>query len=197
MYTLLFDCLSTQFFQLEPQLIEITRGLIVVDSLSTATPYTPPSSTTAPSQGLPSLSVPETTSSEYWTYQNPQGRFRIPLPQGASLTQKLDNGAVYATPNQGQLVIMALENDAAVQGIVAQAVQGKNFHGASQLQSFTGNPVQVALYSSKNPETGVEYATLVGTLSGKTLLILLVLPTTEYQNASPWIEVFFTRIEAQ
>lgn len=202
-YTLLFDCLSAQFPQLEPQFTQIVQGVTLVDSVSTATPsMSSPLTTPAvtPSQGLPSLggaATPETEEPSYWIYQNPQGSFKIPLPQGTSLSEDLENGSVYATPNQGQLVILVLENENAVQGIVAQAIQGKNFHGTSQLNTTMGNPVQVALYTSKNPETGVEYATLVGTLPGKTLLILLVLPVAEYQNAAGWIEALLTRIEAQ
>ncbi|MCX7668220.1 MAG: hypothetical protein N2Z84_04740, partial [Atribacterota bacterium] len=111
--------------------------------------------------------------------------------------QKLDNGSVYTTPNQGQLVILVLENETSVQGIVAQAIQGKSFQGASELNTTMGNLVRVALYTSKNPETGVEYATLVGTLPGKTLLILVVLPVTEYQVAAGWIEKLLTQIEVK
>lgn len=201
-YILLFDCPSAQFPQLEPQFTQIVQGVTLADSVSTATPSTPPPLTpaTTPSQGLPSLGGTATTETEepsYWISQNPQGSFKIPLPRGTSLSEDLENGSVYATPNQGQLVILVLENETAVQGIIAQAIQGKNFHGISQLPTAMGNPAQVALYTSKNPETGVEYATLVGTLPGKTLLILLVLPVAEYQNAAGWIEALLTRIEAQ
>ncbi|MGC8777847.1 MAG: hypothetical protein ACP5Q4_04140 [Candidatus Caldatribacteriaceae bacterium] len=187
-YTLLFDCLSSQFSQLEPQFLQIAQGLTLGEAAAT-TPYTPSS------QGLPNIGGGEGGGASSWTHQNPQGSFTIPLPQGASLSQELENGAVYATPNQGQLVILALDSDASLQGIVAQAVQGKNFQGASQLSTATGNPVQVALYTSQNPDTGVEYATLAGTFSGKALLVLVVLPVAEYQKAAGWIEALFTRAE--
>jgi Flp pilus assembly pilin Flp len=188
-YTLFFDCLATDFPQLENQFQQIAQGLTLVESVTTATPYV---TTPTPVAELPGIG---TEAPPFWVHQNPQNTFKISLPGGASLAQELDNGAVYTAPNQSQIVILALESESYVQGIVAQAVQGKNFHGASQLNTATGNVIQVALYSSRNPDTGVEYATLVGTFPGKSLLVLVVLPAGEYEQAKEWIGNLFTQTE--
>lgn len=191
-YVLLFDCSANEFPQLESQFQQIAQGLTLTSGTTTATPSSPP---TLPPAGPPDIGTAEEPS--YWIYQNPQNTFRVPLPQGASLSQDLDNGAVYTTPNQGQLVILALPGETQLQGIVAQVVQGKNFHGTSQINTASGDSFQVALYSSRNPDTGIEYATIVGTLSGKNLLILVVLPVVEYEPAKGWIEKLLVQTEVR
>lgn len=168
-YTLSFGCLAADFPRFEGQFLQIAQGLTVTEGTVSG----------------PLL----------WTHQDPQHAFTVPLPQGASVTEELENGAVYATPNEGQVVILKLENEAAVQGIVSQVVQGKNLHGTTTLHTATGHPVQVALYSSVNPDTSVQYATLVGTFPGTALLVLVVLPASEYEKAQNWIGTLFTQAE--
>lgn len=191
-YTLSFDCLTADFPQLESQFVQIARGVTVAGE----TPATPPTIATTPFEGLPPIGG-GTAEPISWVYQDAQNTFKIPLPQGTSISQELDNGAIYATPNEGQVVILKLESEAAVQGIIAQAVQGKNFHGTAQLNTLTGSPAQIALYSSTNPDTGIQYATLVGMFPGKTLLVLVILPVAEYEKARSWIEALFTQTEVR
>lgn len=174
-YTLSFGCLAADFPRFEGQFLEIARGLTVTEG-------TPATGGVVP--GLPR-----------WTYQDAQNAFMIPLPEGASVAEELESGAVYATPGGGQVVILKLENEEAVQGIISQVVQGKNSHGAATLRTATGREAQVALYSSVNPETNVQYATLVGTFPGTTLLVLVVLPASEYEKAEGWIGTLFTQAE--
>lgn len=174
-YTLSFGCLAADFPRFESQFLEIARGL-------TVTGGTPITGGVTPGPLL-------------WTYQDAQNTFTIPLPEGTSVAEELDNGAVYATPNEGQVVILKLENEEAVQGIISQVVQGKNPHGTTTLRTATGKPAQVALYSSVNPETNVQYATLVGTFPGTTVLVLVVLPVSEYEKAENWIGALFTQAE--
>lgn len=189
-YSLLFDCLSEDFQSLEVKFQQIIQTTTVQTQAGTA------SSAPAPATGsLPSLEgglplVEEDTSSNFI---DPQGKFTIPLPPNTVLNQSLENGAVYQTPNQGELVILNLGSEQAVGGMVAQIAQGKTFHGESTIQA-QGGWGKTALYSSTNPENQLKYATLVTTYPGSSLLLIVVLPADQYPAAQEWLLPLFAGV---
>lgn len=182
-YTLSFHCLASAFPGLEDQFVRIAQGLAAT---SEAPGALPPSSGLSPGGGEGAL---------VWMYQDAQRTIKVPLPQGTAMSQELENGAVYVAPNEGQIVILKLDSEAALQGILAQVVQGKNLHGTGELHTAAGRSIQVTLYSSVNPETGIQYATLLGVFPGETLLVLVVLPASQYVQAQNWIAAMLQQVE--
>jgi Flp pilus assembly protein TadD len=170
MYALFFDCRAEDFAHLEARFLSIAQSL-------KATHGTP-------------QEVPQ---GERWTYQDARHSFSLPIPPGSTVAQTLDNGVVYQTPNQGQLVILRFDDEAGVQEVIAQVTQGKDFSGSSSLVTQNGSAVQVSLYSSRNPQTNIQYATLLGVFPGHPLLVIIIVPASEYQNAQEWMGSIFTK----
>ena len=185
MYSLFFDCRAEDFACLETQFLSIAQSLKATQGASQVPQGLPPS------QG--SLPFPqEVPQGERWTYQDARYSFSLSIPPGSTVVQTLDNGVVYQTPNQGQLVILRFDDEAGVQRVIAQVTQGKDFYGSSSLVTKNGSAVQVSLYSSRNPQTNIQYATLLGVFPGNPLVVVIVVPASEYQNAQGWASSIFT-----
>ncbi|MGQ9622895.1 MAG: tetratricopeptide repeat protein [Candidatus Caldatribacteriaceae bacterium] len=185
MYSLFFDCRAEDFASLEAQFLRIAQSLKATQGASQAPQSLPPLRGFPPfPQGIPQ--------GERWTYQDARYSFSLPIPPGSTVAQTLDNGVVYQAPNQGQLVILRFDDEAGVQQVAAQVTQGKDFYGSSSLVTKNGSAVQVSLYSSRNPQTNIQYATLLGVFPGNPLLVVIVVPASEYQNAQERMNSVFT-----
>ncbi|MDI3542686.1 MAG: hypothetical protein PWP57_289, partial [Candidatus Atribacteria bacterium] len=141
-----------------------------------------PSATSA----LPSLSITSATPCPPDTYCDPEGEFTVPLPAGSTIAQTVEGGAIYQTSQGGQITILQFPDQTGLQNIISQIVAGKAPQGTVNIEA-QGKKGTISVYSSTNPDTGKNFASVVTTYEGTTLLIVVVVPAEEYNNAQGWI----------
>lgn len=180
---LLFDCLTSNFDALQPQFQTVINQLVVA---GTSSPTLPPASSPATTSVLPSLSATSATPCPPDTYCDPEGEFTVPLPAGSTLTQTVEGGAIYQAPQEGQITILRFPDETGLQNVVSQIVAGKTPQGTVDVEA-QGKKGKISVYSSTNPDTGKNFASVVTTYEGTTLLIVVVVPAEEYNNAQGWI----------
>jgi len=191
---LLFDCLTSNFDTFQPQFQTIINQLVVggtssptlPPASSPALPLLAPSASPSTALSLPSLSATPTTTCPPDTYCDPKGEFTVPLPAGSTLTQTVEGGAIYQAPQGGQITILQFPDEMGLQNVISQIVAGKTPQGTVDVEA-QGKKGKISVYSSTNPDTGKDFASVAATYEGTTLLIVIVVPAEEYNNAQGWI----------
>jgi len=149
-----------------------------------ATPAQPAVPTPTPIIPTTPVQPPVTTGMNVYT--DPQGRFGIPIPGGSTTAQTTEIGVVLNTPGGAGIVAMYTQGEQYVQSMIAQIKPNHQFHGQSQLQAGNRQAL-VELYSKVNPQDNINYATVIVTYPGTPFMIIVTVPTNNYNQAQPWI----------
>jgi len=168
-----------------PQPTTVPPPIVVPPATTTPPPTVPPATTPAP--GIPSMPVQPPVTAGMNIYNDPQGRFSIPIPGGSTTAQTTEIGVVLNTPDGAGIVAMYTGGEQYVQGMVDQIKPDHQFHGKSQLTAAGNRPALIELYSKVNPQDNINYATVVITYPGTPFMIIVTIPADKYNQAQTWI----------
>ena len=178
-YTFLFYSTLNDFPNLEAA---FNQALSTVTTQGAVGPQPTPFIPTPPVNTYTSP-TPQQPSTGNW-YQDPTGLFGVPLPAGSMKKPDIQNGVVFSSPNNGEIYVMNFPSETEAQNMVSSLAGGKSFRAETTLNA--GNrQAQVKIYSFSQNNTN--YAMLLTSYPGTSLLVIIVIPADQYNPSQAWM----------
>ncbi|MEI6157095.1 MAG: DUF4919 domain-containing protein [Atribacterota bacterium] len=125
-------------------------------------------------------------------YQDPQGKFAVPLPSGATKKQDIQNGIVFRSPNNGEIYLLSYPAETEAQNAANGLAGGKTLQGQTTLNA--GNhQAQVKIYSFTQNNTN--YAMLLSSYPGTSFLLIIVIPADQYNQSQTWMTPMISGVQ--
>lgn len=124
-------------------------------------------------------------------YQDPGGVFELVLPDGTAKKGDLANGVVFRSPNNGEIYLMKFASEGEAENTVQGVTGGKDFQTETSLDAG-GKTARVRIYTFA--QGGTNYAMLVSTYPGTPVLVIIVVPLSEYQASQKWMVATITGV---
>ncbi|NLJ49885.1 MAG: hypothetical protein GX428_09945, partial [Candidatus Atribacteria bacterium] len=105
-------------------------------------------------------------------------------PNGIRYLQDIQYGTRYTTPNNGELYVFNYPPEVDSQGQVNQIVAGQSFQWEVSVKVGNRDAIVKTYNYSQNQKN---YVLLVSTYPGTGVLLLIIVPSEEYQSAQSWI----------
>ncbi len=113
-------------------------------------------------------------------------------PNGINFLQDIQYGTRYSTPNNGELYLFDYPPEVDIQGQVNQIVAGQPFQWEVAVKVGDDNAIVKAYTYSRNQKN---YALLTAIYPGTGVLLLIIVPSEEYQSAQSWIMPAITGVK--
>ena len=113
-------------------------------------------------------------------------------PNGINFLQDIQYGTRYSTPNNGELYLFDYPPEVDIQGQVNQIVAGQPFQWEVAVKVGDDNAIVKAYTYSRNQKN---YALLTAIYPGTGVLLLIIVPSEEYQSAQSWIMPAITEVK--
>jgi hypothetical protein len=122
-------------------------------------------------------------------YQDPGGLFEVTLPEGATKKGDLQNGVVFRSPNNGEIYLMKFTSSDEAENTAQGIAGGKDFRAETSLNA-SGRTARVRIYTfTQNNEN---YAMLIANYPGTPVLVIIVVPVSEYEASQNWMVATIT-----
>jgi len=154
-----------------------------------APPVAPPVQIQRPQEkpavgGLPTL-APETAAAD--TYQDADGRFKIPLPAGTKIYRKEGNMTSYENREKNAYFqVWSFKKAKEADGLREYATKNKKLNGKPVTWNVDGREVFIGLYTGGDT-TSIAKATVTAVYPSVGLYILIEVPAKEYAATQEWI----------
>ena len=113
-------------------------------------------------------------------------------PAGVQFLQDIQYGTRYSTPNNGELYVLDYPPEVNIQDQINQIVAGQPLQWEISVK-VGDHDAKVKAYSYTQNQKN--YALLASTYSGTGALLLIIVPTEEYQSAQSWIMSAITGVK--
>lgn len=130
------------------------------------------------------LDFPLYTTNQNTTSLDETSQLIFTPPNGINFLQDIQYGTRYSTPNNGELYLFDYPPEVDIQGQVNQIVTGQPFQWEISVKVGNLNATIKAYNYSQNQKN---YALLTTTYSGTGVLLIIIVPSEEYQSAQSWI----------
>jgi WD40 repeat protein len=138
------------------------------------------------------LDFPLYTTNQITTPLDETSQLIFTPPNGINFLQDIQYGTCYSTPNNGELYLFDYPPEVDIQGQVNQIVAGQPFQWEVAVKVEDDDAIVKAYTYSRNQKN---YALLSAIYPGTGVLLLIIVPSEEYQSAQSWIMPAITGVK--